>query len=142
MYNVCRRGPTSICRILRTTPSLHRPIARSSTFALSAPKVSTSTISPRFLHIISATQQRHGVGFARSTQYEDRYERQDERPEDNAEKATIVDDGPQHTKFQELADGGLVHKSVIREITERMGHHTMTPVQTLTVNQALKGVDT
>lgn len=45
------------------------------------------------------------------------------------------------TKFQELADQGLVSSQVIDTITQRMGIETMTEVQTLTVNETLKGID-
>lgn len=45
------------------------------------------------------------------------------------------------TRFQDLADKGLVDKTVIETITRRMGLSTMTQVQSLTINEALKGVD-
>lgn len=45
------------------------------------------------------------------------------------------------TKFQDLADKGLVHPNIIKEITGTMGHHTMTDVQTLTIAETLKGTD-
>lgn len=45
------------------------------------------------------------------------------------------------SKFQELADHGMVHPNVVNEITKGMGHHTMTDVQTMTINQGLQGTD-
>jgi ATP-dependent RNA helicase MSS116, mitochondrial len=45
------------------------------------------------------------------------------------------------TKFQELMDQEMVHPNVVEEITKRMGHHTMTEVQTMTINQGLQGTD-
>lgn len=45
------------------------------------------------------------------------------------------------TKFQDLADKGLVNPAIIDEITKGMGHHTMTDVQSLTIDETLKGTD-
>jgi ATP-dependent RNA helicase MSS116 len=45
------------------------------------------------------------------------------------------------TKFQELMEQDMVHPNVIEEITKGMGHHTMTEVQTMTINQGLQGTD-
>jgi ATP-dependent RNA helicase MSS116 len=45
------------------------------------------------------------------------------------------------TKFDELIQHNLVHPNVVNAITRGMGHHTMTKVQTMTINQALKGED-
>lgn len=45
------------------------------------------------------------------------------------------------TKFQELIDHKMVHANVVEQITKRMGHHTMTDVQSLTINQGLQSTD-
>jgi ATP-dependent RNA helicase MSS116 len=45
------------------------------------------------------------------------------------------------TQFQELVEQDMVHPNVINEITQSMGHHTMTEVQTMTINQGLQGTD-
>jgi ATP-dependent RNA helicase MSS116 len=45
------------------------------------------------------------------------------------------------TKFQELLEQDMVHPNVVDEITKGMGHHTMTEVQTMTINQGLQGTD-
>jgi ATP-dependent RNA helicase MSS116 len=47
---------------------------------------------------------------------------------------------PTITKFQELADLGLIHPNVVNTLTG-MGLTTMTDVQAATINQALKGTD-
>lgn len=46
------------------------------------------------------------------------------------------------TRFQELADRGLVSENIIRNITEKMGLSTMTEVQSMTINATLNGSDT
>jgi ATP-dependent RNA helicase MSS116 len=45
------------------------------------------------------------------------------------------------TEFAELAKNRMVHHNVVHGITKGMGHTTMTQVQTMTINQALKGDD-
>ncbi len=45
------------------------------------------------------------------------------------------------TTFRQLAERGLVDQGVIRTLTDKMGLETMTPVQSLTINEALKGTD-
>lgn len=45
------------------------------------------------------------------------------------------------TKFHELMEQDMVHPNVVNEITQGMGHHTMTEVQTMTINQGLQGTD-
>ena len=45
------------------------------------------------------------------------------------------------TKFQELADRKLVCKTVVDTITKDMKLETMTQVQSLTINETLKGID-
>jgi ATP-dependent RNA helicase MSS116 len=45
------------------------------------------------------------------------------------------------SKFDELIEHDLVHPNIVKAITEGMGHHTMTQVQTLTINKALGGTD-
>jgi len=45
------------------------------------------------------------------------------------------------TTFRQLAERGLVDEGVIRTLTDKMRLETMTPVQCLTINEALKGTD-
>ncbi|KAK8217488.1 hypothetical protein M8818_001246 [Zalaria obscura] len=45
------------------------------------------------------------------------------------------------TKFHELEDRNLIHKSIVKTITKDMGLETMTEVQSATINQALQGTD-
>lgn len=53
----------------------------------------------------------------------------------------LGDNGELVTNFQDLADRGLVDANVIDQIVRGMGHHTMTPVQSMTINETLKGTD-
>lgn len=45
------------------------------------------------------------------------------------------------TKFQELEDNKIVHRNIVRNLTEEMNLETMTEVQSKTINSALKGTD-
>lgn len=47
----------------------------------------------------------------------------------------------QLTKFQDLADNGIISPRVIDTIVNQMGIHTMTDVQKLTINECLDGAD-
>ena len=44
-------------------------------------------------------------------------------------------------RFDQLEEKELVHPNIVRAITKDMGHHTMTEVQSATINQALNGTD-
>lgn len=50
-------------------------------------------------------------------------------------------EGLQVDKFHDLIEHDLVHPNVVTAITKGMGHHTMTQVQSLTINKALQGTD-
>lgn len=47
----------------------------------------------------------------------------------------------QVTLFEELGTRNMVCKTVVDTITQEMGLKTMTQVQSLTINETLKGVD-
>lgn len=53
----------------------------------------------------------------------------------------IPEDVVELSRFQELADHGLVSPNVINTITQRMNIETMTDVQRLTINETLDGTD-
>jgi len=45
------------------------------------------------------------------------------------------------TRFTELGDRGIIDRSVINTLVKKMGLETMTEVQSLTINEAIKGSD-
>ena len=63
-----------------------------------------------------------------------------EEPPSDAKIKLVVNHGPV-TKFQGLADRGMVCDTVIRTLTRDMGLETMTPVQSMTISETLKGID-
>ncbi|KAM0708652.1 hypothetical protein Q7P35_005304 [Cladosporium inversicolor] len=48
---------------------------------------------------------------------------------------------PPLTKFQDLQDQGVLHRNIVKNMTEGMGLETMTEVQSKTINSAIKGTD-
>ncbi|KAL9127059.1 MAG: hypothetical protein Q9217_003988 [Psora testacea] len=62
------------------------------------------------------------------------------RPHPESQINARVDIGPV-TKFKELAEHGIVCQTVVDTLTRDMGLETMTQVQSLTINETLKGID-
>ncbi|KAK0101966.1 hypothetical protein ONS95_001225 [Cadophora gregata] len=131
MFSVCRRGPASISRVLRAVPSTTSriPSTRPSTLSLSLQISSKSPLEARWLHVSS--QLRNYVATAEKD-YGDLHP--GSAPATSQEAKDV-------TKFQELIDYNMVHPNVVEQITKKMGHHTMTDVQSLTINQGLQGTD-
>jgi hypothetical protein len=127
MFNAFKRGPASIHTLALKASFSLTVISRSSPFLLAAQTASRSAITSRHLQT-SASFRREAEDFATE-------------PEDPRETGTKRGDGPLLTQFQELADQGFVHPNVIKQITDVMGHKTMTPVQTMTINETLRGTD-
>ncbi|KAL2042361.1 hypothetical protein N7G274_004850 [Stereocaulon virgatum] len=63
-----------------------------------------------------------------------------EEPPPDTQIKRPVNYGPV-TEFQELAHRGMVSDTVVRTLTRDMGLKTMTTVQSLTINETLKGID-
>jgi ATP-dependent RNA helicase MSS116 len=63
------------------------------------------------------------------------------RDDANIQAATDADVQAPLTKFQDLQDQGIIHKNIVRNMTDGMGLETMTEVQAKTINSALKGTD-
>ena len=63
----------------------------------------------------------------------------EQTPSDNQTKEAIQH-GPV-TKFQELSDRSMVCDTLVKTITRDMGLETMTQVQSMTINETLKGID-
>ena len=133
MFAACRRGAVLICSISRKASPLFTPAIKSSALQLSARNVARQAIVSRYLNTSTAT------GYRTAQTARPRYDHVDE---EYLEDGTVAANAAVYTKFQELADNGLVNPDIIRDITHGMGHETMTPVQTMTINETLKGRDT
>ena len=125
MFSVCR-GPASISRVFRAAAPISRvPSTGPSALSVSL-QCTRKPLESRWLHVYSALSSQAAA--ARQRFAEDGSIAQPEQFRDI-------------TKFQELIDQDMVHANVIEEITKGMGHHTMTEVQTMTINQGLQGTD-
>lgn len=139
MLGALRRCPVSLPWALSSTALTPR-VLRAATFAQSRaawrPAVSVPELAVAALHQTTRWQQ-NTAAYAVEAEVERRVDAS--RPPDT-EIDNVVADGPV-TKFHELETRGLVHKNVIRTITQDMGFEAMTEVQSRTINQALKGSD-
>ncbi|KAL2060905.1 hypothetical protein VTL71DRAFT_8957 [Oculimacula yallundae] len=140
MFSVCRRGPASICRVLRAAPSTIRiPSARPSTLSLSLQSSSRGPLETRFLHV-SSRLRNWGSAAAEQDDVDVGPDYSGLETPREVEPAAIQK-SRNVTQFQELIEHDMVHPNVVEQITKRMGHHTMTEVQSLTINQGLQGTD-
>ncbi|CAG8976022.1 hypothetical protein HYALB_00007549 [Hymenoscyphus albidus] len=130
MFNAaCRRGPASIPRVLRTatTTSAFRissarpsPLQWTSSTSTSKSIAARPLVETRWLHVSSMLRSQAAGAREHAPQEKQTYE---------------------ITKFNELLQHDLVHPNIVNRITRGMGHHTMTSVQSMTINQALQGAD-
>jgi ATP-dependent RNA helicase MSS116 len=140
MLGALRRCPASLPWALSSTALTPR-VLRAATFAQSRaawrPAVSVPELAVAALHQTTRWQQNTA---AYAVEAEAERQVNASRPPPDTEIDNVVADGPV-TKFHELETRGLVHKNVIRTITQDMGFEAMTEVQSRTINQALKGSD-
>lgn len=140
MLSAVRRGPGSLTRVLSST-SIATSIARRVTLRTSIPTLHTPQIPCAARQLHSTPRWRRDAYAAASVEYDAPAENQDRNnaptrskpPQDTKEGAI--------TRFQELVERNLVDEKLIRPITEDMKITTMTHVQSLTINQTLRGVD-
>lgn len=129
MFNLCRRGPASISKAFRAAaPAARIPSTRPSTLSFSLGSPARPVLEARWLHV-SSRLLNQAAGTRSAQRFAD-----DGSIEQPAQFREI-------TKFHELVDQDMVHPNVVDEITKGMGHHTMTEVQTMTINQGLQGTD-
>ena len=144
MLNIVRRGPASTVtsllfrsissRCIRTTQTrdVQQCISRAA-YEISARPFGTSTkwrqvAAAATAHEDEAVQSEVEQGFSLN------------EPPSNAQTKRPTNHGLV-TKFKELAERGMVSGTVIDTLTRQMGLETMTHVQTLTINEILKGHD-
>lgn len=140
MLSAVRRVPGFLSRVLSSTSTATRVVGRlvpkTSLLTRNTPQIACTA---RQFH--STTRWLRDAGAAASVEYNAPAQNQDR---DNA--PTSSNSGQEAklaplTRFQELAERNLVDEILIRPITNDMNITTMTHVQSLTINQTLKGVD-
>ncbi|KAH8817378.1 P-loop containing nucleoside triphosphate hydrolase protein [Xylogone sp. PMI_703] len=129
MFNVCRRGPASISRIVRAAATAPAITLRSTPGSIALRTTASLPIERRYLHLSSPWSDRLAQAKLKL----------DESPEDITHNGTAEEELA--TKFEDLRTKKLVHPALIDQIVKGMALHTMTPVQRQTINQALQGTD-
>lgn len=123
-------------RALRRGQTLGTSIRTSSTISTISSTYSSSTTLSRSLNWATASrtsQANLGYKLFHTT-----------APQWQEAAAQVAERGgvpQQYTRFQELADNGLVHPTVIDTITRRMRITDMTDIQRLTLHECLGGTD-
>lgn len=132
MLSTLRRCRTSVrwSIVSRAAKSNPQFLSTPSTFLASqvSPKLLAAV---RTLHLSSRNLQNAATAA---------HEADADYPSQGAPAGEAADTG-RATKFAQLAERSLVDKVIIRTLTQTMGLETMTEVQSLTINEALKGKD-
>lgn len=138
MFRVLRRGPTSIgrpvlfpsssIRCIQSITNRHRPSA--------VTRILTTVSEPTKAY--STTQRWAQLAYAQRESAQDDF--QSKPPASDASTEFADQNGPV-TKFKDLEKRGMVCRTLINTVTGKMGLETMTHVQTLTINESLKGID-
>jgi len=142
MLNAVRRGPASIAKKL-LSPSPSRPCTK-----LNAARIQYyQTPRPQSgsaVRTLSTTSLWRRYAAVREKAYEIEEEIEDEvnsqQPSSDAQINEASKFGPV-TRFKELSERGMVCNTVVNILTQKMGLETMTQVQSLTINETLKGID-
>ena len=140
MLTAVRRGSASITRLAylpSPSPRSFRSIISPATYRLVVP---TKSASHRPFSFSSPAQQRAATAEAEYIEDEIADEASAQRPPSEAQINDSIQRGP-IVKFKELGERGLVCPTVVRTLTNDMGMETMTQVQSLTINETLKGID-
>ena len=132
MYGAARQGRHAL-RLVRVLPSASQVSLRSRL----DPSFSRLTIvRPPGASLFSSTSQYRQEAQA----YADEHANEHAGAEDfGAEDISAVN--REFTKFSELGDAGVVDMRVITTLVNKMGIHTMTEVQRMTINECLDGTD-
>ena len=145
MLTVLRRGPASIAKPLISAST--RPACNGSLPAHRArqiiPSPTTSLLSHRTFRVSLPCHQRSAEAAAlgeEEVEVELEQEVLTQKPPSDAQIYRAVENGPV-TKFKELGDRNMVCGTVVDTLTQDMRMETMTQVQSMTINESLKGID-
>ena len=135
MFNAARRGSASVARTVRSLPV---PRCMPPPFSPCVARLERGSGSSIAIRTLRSTAPHHYRGPAQAVEAEI----QDEvnTQQSNSRVSGAAQHGPV-TKFQELSDRNLVCNTLVQTITSHMGLETMTPVQSKTINETLKGID-
>lgn len=144
MLNIARRGPSSVARSLFSfstcsrcsrpahTPDLQRCLPRIVSQITARPFGSSSQWKQYAAARVAAEDE--------AIEGEIEQEVISQTPPSDAQINRAIQHGPV-TRFVDLAERGMVCQTVVNTITRDMGLETMTQVQSMTINESLKGQD-
>lgn len=89
---------------------------------------------------ISAVRQRRISAHAVEEEVVQEEEVNAQQPPSDRQISEATEHGPV-TTFEGLFDRGMVCDTIVKTITRDMGLKTMTQVQSMTINETLKGID-
>ncbi|MCJ1224988.1 hypothetical protein MMC12_001635 [Toensbergia leucococca] len=145
MLTVVRRGSASITKLL-LIPSTSSPCVKSF-ISRSYRQHATQTPSPHLIRFLSTAPQWKQRNALANEDLEDEIVEsqieqkiQSQTPPSDSQTDEAAHHGPV-TKFQGLLDRKLVCETVVKTITDVMRLETMTQVQSMTINETLKGID-
>lgn len=140
MLASARRGPTSITNFVRLSRAAPRTV---DSFLFHRSSSKAYGIEPfakvRAFNTSTRTCQ-HAAARPAIIEREVEEEIEAQRPPTDQQIQKAVQHGPV-TRFAELLERGMVCDSVVKTITQDMGLETMTQVQSMTINETLKGID-
>ena len=134
MLTCLRRGPASIARGVRPLHAATRwtTAQQSSLLRLKSPPETLNASIRQSFSVLSQARQYEATQRAPA-------EEADESETDRKTQAEQLQG--RVTEFADLATRNMISPVVVDTITKTMGLKTMTPVQSLTVNESLKGDD-
>ena len=144
MLNIARRGPSSVARSLLFLSTRSRCSGPAHTQDLQ--RCLLQTVLPITARPFGTSSQWKRSAAASATAEDKVIEAEIEQevfsqtPPSDTQIKRALRNGPV-TKFKELAERGMVCQTVVDTITKSMGLETMTQVQSLTINESLKGQD-
>lgn len=138
MFAAARRGHASIAKYLRlpSISSTSSNLALSWKYSSGVARLASIPV-PRAFNTTSQWRQEAAVQTLGSQQNGD-------GAADEESKPKSPETQPQHgpvTRFAELGERKMVSPTIVENITSGMKLDTMTHVQTLTINETLKGTD-
>lgn len=139
MLSAARRGPASIARAFLVPQKSPRCIKSLVTGFNSLPSVTRISSKP-LIRVFSTTPRWNQESVSRAVQEEidedvDAYQQASKSNNHDTSQDCLI------TKFEDLATRKMVCQTVVDTITKDMGLETMTHVQSLTIDETLKGSD-
>ena len=139
MLNALRRGPASIARFSCLSTSNPRGIELP-VLCWSRSRTHTPSSSAFRAFTYSLRRGQNAPALVQEVESDLEAETNAQHPQSDKGSQKAVGDGP-ITRFADLSERGLVCDTVVNTLTKDMGLETMTQVQSMTINETLKGVD-